>query len=87
MFDQVQGVQKSFSNSKITQKIPNGFDIRCGDIKIKYKCNITYSGRILDNNISGESVSTKVLGVVNGRLNLLIRNETIVACILPRMLL
>ena len=68
MFDQVQGVQKSFSNSKITQKIPNDFDIRCADIKSKYKCNITYTGHILDDNISGESVSTKILGVVNGRL-------------------
>ena len=36
-------------------------NIKYGDIKIKQQNNVTYLGCILDNNLSGEPMATKVL--------------------------
>ena len=37
-------------------------DIRRGDIKIKQHSKVKYLGCLLDENLSGESVATKMLG-------------------------
>ena len=50
-------------------------NIKYGDIKIKQHNNVTYLGCILDNNLSGEFMATKVLGLVNGRLKFLYRKQ------------
>ena len=50
-------------------------NIKYGDIKIKQHNNVTYLGCILDNNLSGEPMATKVLGLVNGRLKFLYRKQ------------
>ena len=42
-------------------------NIKYGDIKIKQYSKVTYMGCILDSNLSGESMVTKVLGLINGR--------------------
>ena len=39
-------------------------DIRRGDIKIKQHTSVTYLGCILDENLSGESMATKILGKI-----------------------
>ena len=44
------------------------FSIRYGDTKIKQHMKVTYLGCILDNNLSGESMVTKVLGPMKRRL-------------------
>ena len=49
-------------------KDSRNLDIRYKDIEIKQYSKVTYLGRILDNNLSGEAMATKVLGTVNGRL-------------------
>ena len=42
-------------------------EIRRGDIKIKQHTSVTYLGCILDENLSGESMATRILGKINGR--------------------
>ena len=48
-------------------------DLRYGDIEIKQHSKVTYLGCILDNDLSGESMATKVLRLVNNRLNFFYR--------------
>ena len=43
-------------------------NIRYGDTEIKQHTKVTYLGCILDNDLSGESMVTKVLSLINGRL-------------------
>ena len=43
-------------------------NIRYGDTEIKQHTKLTYLGCILDNDLSGESMVTKVLDLINGRL-------------------
>ena len=43
-------------------------DLRYEDIEIKQHSKVTYLGCILDNDLSGESMATKVLSLVNKRL-------------------
>ena len=50
-------------------------DIRYKDIEIKQHSKATYQGCILDYNLSGEAIATKVLGMVNGRLKFLYRKQ------------
>ena len=50
-------------------------DLRYGDLKIKQHSKVTYLGCILDNNLSGESMATKVLRLVNNRLKFLYRKQ------------
>ena len=61
-------------------------DIRRGDIKIKSYSKVTYLGCILDHNLSGESMATKVLGKITGRLKFLYRKQTFLNFSLRRML-
>ena len=46
-------------------------DIRRGDIDIKQYTSVMYLGCILDENLSGESMATRTLGKINGRLRFL----------------
>ena len=61
-------------------------DIKYGDIKIKQHNKVTYLGCILDSNLSGESMATKVLGLVNGRLKFLYRKQRFLTFSLRRLL-
>ena len=51
------------------QQLKNQRDLvlRYGDIEIKQHSKVTYLGCILDNDLSGESMATKVLSLVNSR--------------------
>ena len=61
-------------------------NIKYGDIKIKQHNNVTYLGCILDNNLSGEPMATKVLGLVNGRLKFLYRKQRFLTYPLRRLI-
>ena len=61
-------------------------NIKYGDIKIKQHSKVTYLGCILDSNLSGESVATKVLGLINGRLKFLYRKQRFLTYPLCRLL-
>ena len=61
-------------------------NIKYGDIKIKQHSKVTYLGCILDNNLSGESMATKVLGLINGRLKFLYRKQRFLTYPLRRLL-
>ena len=50
-------------------------NIRNGDTEIKQHTKVTYLGCILDNDLSGESMVTKVLSLINGRLKFLYRKQ------------
>ena len=60
-----------YLGQKGTQKNHTDSNIKYGDIKIKQHSKVTYLGCILDNSLSGESMATKLLGLVNGRLKFL----------------
>ena len=49
--------------------------LRYEDIEIKQHSKVTYLGCILDNDLSGESMATKVLRLVNNRLKFLYRKQ------------
>ena len=61
-------------------------DIKYGEIKIKQNSKVTYLGCILDNNLSGESMATKVMKTVNNRLKFLYRKQTFLNSTLRRLL-
>ena len=61
-------------------------DIKHGEIKIKQNSKVTYLGCILDNNLSGESMATKVMKTVNNRLKFLYRKQTFLNSTLRRLL-
>ena len=50
-------------------------DIKRGDINIKQYTSVTYLGCELEQYLSGESMVTKVLGKINGRLKFLYRKQ------------
>ena len=60
--------------------------LRYGDIEIKQHNKVTYLGSILDNNLSGESMATKVLSLVNNRLKFLHWKQTLLTLSLCRLL-
>ena len=60
--------------------------LRYGDIEIKQHSTVTCLGCILDNNLSGESMATKVLSLVNNRLKFLYRKQKILTLPLRRLL-
>ena len=60
--------------------------IKRGDIKITQYSKVTYLGCILDQNMSGESMASKVLGKINGRLKFLYRKQSFLSFPLRRML-
>ena len=61
-------------------------DIRRGDIKIKQYTSVTYLGCILDEDLSGESMATRILGKINGRLRFLYREQHFLDLSLRRLL-
>ena len=61
-------------------------NIRLGDIDIKHHSNVKYLGVILDNNLSGETMASKVLGKINGRLKFLYRKQHFLNSSLRRLL-
>ena len=60
--------------------------IKRGDIEIKQYTKVTYLGCELDHTLSGESMVTKVLGKINGRLKFLYRKQAFLNFSLRRML-
>lgn len=72
------------SNKKL--KNLNKLGIKRGDVEIKQYSNVTYLGCVLDQNLSGESMVTKVLGKISGRLKFLYRKQSFLSYPLRRML-
>ena len=62
-------------------------NIRRGDIEIKQHSVVTYLGSVLDENLSGESMATKMLGKINGKLKFLYRKRNFLDSSLRRLLL
>ena len=60
--------------------------IRRGDIKITQYTSVTYLGCILDEDLSGESMATRILGKINGRLRFLYRKQRFLDFSLRRLL-
>ena len=60
--------------------------MRRGDIKIKQHTSVTYLGCILDENLPGESMATRILGKINGRLRFLYRKQNFLNSSLRRLL-
>ena len=67
-------------------KIHATLDVRYKDIEIKQHPKVTYLGCILDNNLSGEVMATKVLGTINGRLKFLSRKQKFLSFSLRQLL-
>ena len=61
-------------------------DIRRDDIKIKQYTSVTYLGCVLDENLSGESMATRTLSKINGRLRFLYRKHNFLDFSLRRLL-
>ena len=57
-----------------------------GNIEIKQYSKVTYLGCILDNDLYGESMATKVLSLVNSRLKFLYRKQKCLTLPLHRLL-
>ena len=67
---------KSILFGKTSKKSGNKkLDIRRSDIKIKKHTSVTCLGCIFDENLSGESMATRTLGKINGRLRFLFRKQ------------
>ena len=60
--------------------------IHHADIQIKQHSKVTYLGCILDEDLSGESMATKVIGKINGRLKFLYRKNKFLTSSLRRLL-
>ena len=60
--------------------------IRHGHTDIKQHPKVTYLGCILDNDLSGESMVTKVLDLIHGRLKFLYRKQKFLTYSLRRLL-
>ena len=60
--------------------------INRGDIQIKQHSKVTYLGCVLDEDLSGESMATKVIGKINGRIKFLYRKNRFLDSSLRRLL-
>ena len=60
--------------------------INHGDIQIKQHSKVTYLGCVLDEDLSGESMATKVMGKINGRIKFLYRKNRFLGSSLRRLL-
>ena len=68
------GTTKRLKNSR-------NLHLRCKDIEIKQHSKVTYLGCILDNNLSGKVMATKVLGTINGaKISKLLFALTVMQC-------
>ena len=72
--------------TKRQQKHQRDLELRYGDTEIKQHSMVTYLGCILDNNLSGESMATKVLSLVNNTLKFLYRKQKLSTLPLRRLL-
>ena len=72
--------------SKRKLKNDDKLNIRRSDIDIKQHSRVTYLGCILDCNMSGEYMTTKVLQKINARLRFLNRNRKVLNKALKRIL-
>ena len=70
------------------RQLKNQRDLVLGyeNIEIKQYSKVTYLGCILDNDLSGESIATKVLSLVNSRLKFLYREQKFLTLPLRRLL-
>lgn len=71
------------------KKVKKHRSIRCfrrGDIQIKQYTTVTYLGCELDQYLSSESMLTKVLGKIHGRLKFMYRKQSFLSSSLRRML-
>ena len=57
-----------------------------GDIQIKQHSKVTYLGCVLDEDLSGESMATKVMGKIKGRIKFLYRKNRFLDSSLRRLL-
>ena len=64
-----------FGTKQHQLKNQRDLDLRYGDIEIKQHSKKTYLGCILDNDLSRESMATKVLSLINNRLKFLYRKQ------------
>ena len=71
---------------KTATKKQRDLDLRYEDIEIKQYSKLTYLGCILDNDLSGESMDTNVLSLVNNRLKFLYRKQKFSTFPLHRLL-
>ena len=79
--------QNQFSlQVKIGLKNIGKLDIHHGEVKIKQHSKVTYLGCILDEDMSGESMATKVLGKINAKLRFLYRKNKFLTSSLHRLL-
>ena len=74
-----------FSLVKIKKKVGN-LSINHGDIQIKQDSKVTYLVCVLDEDLSGESMATKVMGKINGRIKFLYRKNRFLDSSLHRLL-
>ena len=81
--DKTKSILFSHKKCKNLEKL----DIRRGDIKIKQHSKVKYLGCLLDENLSGESMETKMLGKINGKLKFLYRKQNYLDRSLRRLLL
>ena len=72
--------------SKKKLKNLEALDIQRGDIKIKQYSEVTYLGCELDASLSGQTMATKVLGKINGRLKFLYRKQSFLSHSIRRLL-
>ena len=80
--DKTNSILVSHKKCKNLEKL----DIRRGDIKIKQH-KVKYLGCLLDENLSGESMATKMLGKINDKLKFLYRKQNYLDRSLRRLLL
>ena len=74
-----------FTSKNKIKKVGN-LSINHGDIQIKQHSKVTYLGCVLDEDLSGESMATKVMGKINGRIKFLYRKNRFLDSSLRRFL-
>ena len=74
-----------FANKNKIKKVGK-LDIHLGDIQIKQHSKVSYLGCILDEDLSGESMATKMLGKINAKLRFLYRKNKFLTPGLRRLL-
>ena len=80
------GQEKTKSILFSKRKKKESITIKRGDTLIIQHSSVTYLGCLLDEDLSGESMATKVLGKINGRLKFLHRKSSFLNTTLRRLL-
>ena len=60
--------------------------INHGDIQIKQHSKVSYLGCVLDEDLSGEAMATKMMGKINGRIKFMYRKNRFLDASLRRLL-